>query len=127
MASTRMTDDYAQPQPISDAQLAFPASLGSLLPPTAVIPDDYPYRDDWLDFQRDWFYGQLPEDCEMHPAPGIDAHIAGRHLEALQRSFQPKHEHKEVAVAWLSSRWFTHVTSASDDTYYIGDPDASTG
>lgn len=100
-------DPYAQPQPISDIQLAFPANLGTLLPPMESIPTNYPHKDYWTRIQHDWFAGTLPDDFEMHANPGIDAQTAGRHLSALNGSYEPKHEHKIAAVAWLASRWFT--------------------
>jgi hypothetical protein len=115
-----MTDLYAQPVKIDDLLLAFPATLGELIPPLEVIPDDYPHRQEWLQFQRKWFCGSLPTDCEMQPAAGVDPQVAGRHLAAIQRSFEPKHEHKEAAVAWLASRWFTRV-STPDGSYNCPD------
>ncbi|OHU47269.1 hypothetical protein BKG82_26825 [Mycobacteroides chelonae] len=110
------TDHYARPRPVDDLMLQFPAGLGDLLPPMDAIPDDYPHRQDWLDFQGRWFAGVLPPNAEMEPADGIDATTAGRHLSAIQRSFEPKHEHKMAAVAWLASRWFVRV-STSDGSY----------
>jgi hypothetical protein len=40
---------------------------------------------------------------------GVDGNLAFRHLSAIQRSFTPKHEHKEAAVAYLASLWFEDV------------------
>lgn len=106
------TDDlYALPQRVDDVMLAFPAGLGALLPPLEVIPAEYPHRQEWLEFQNKWFAGALPPDSEMEPSDGVDAQIAGRHLTVLQRSYEPKHEHKMAAVAWLASRWFVRVTT----------------
>ncbi|GAB1816077.1 hypothetical protein [Mycobacterium sp. MUNTM1] len=105
----KIVDLYARPQVVDDVLLAFPAVLGSLLPPFEAIPADYPHFREWLEFQNKWFAGKLPTDCEMQPAEGIDAETAGRHLTAIQKSFEPKHEHKMAAVAWLASRWFVHV------------------
>lgn len=105
------TDAYAKPHVVDDVLLAFPAVLGDLLPPLEEIPDDYPNRREWLDFQHRWFVGTLPMDAEMQPAEGIDAEVAGRHLATIQGSFAPKHEHKMAAVAWLASRWFARVTT----------------
>lgn len=110
------TDLYAQPQHVDELLLAFPAILGELLPPLDVIPDEYPHRQEWLDFQGHWFAGTLPQDSEMEPADGIDATTAGRHLSAIQRSFEPRHQHKVAAVAWLASRWFIRV-STPDGSY----------
>lgn len=104
-------DAYRHPHPVDDVQLAFPAGLGDLLPPMDVIPADYPHRRDWERFQHAWFSGTLPADCQMEPADGIDAQAAGRHLTVLQTSYEPKHQHKVAAVAWLASRWFARVVT----------------
>ncbi|ORB77461.1 hypothetical protein [Mycobacterium timonense] len=111
-----MTDAYAQPQEVDDVLLAFPARLGELLPPSEVIPADYPHRHEWLRFQSMWFAGTLPADCQLEALEGVDAAVAGRHLEAIQQSFEPKHEHKADAVAWLASRWFLRA-STPDSSY----------
>lgn len=105
------TDFYALPQQVDDVMLAFSAGLGDLLPPLEVIPVEYPHRQEWLAFQHKWFAGSLPPDLEMVPSAGVDAQRAGRHLTVLQRSYEPKHEHKMAAVAWLASRWFVRVTT----------------
>lgn len=111
-----VVDLYGRPQVVDDVTLAFPAVLGSLLPPMEEIPADYPHCREWLEFQHKWFAGTLPSEAEMEPAEGIDAEVAGRHLAAIQRSFEPKHEHKMAAVAWLASRWFVRV-GTPDGTY----------
>jgi len=41
---------------------------------------------------------------------GIDVNMALRHLHAIQGSFEPKHEYKEAAVAYLASLWFETPT-----------------
>lgn len=110
------TDLYAQPHAVGDVKLAFPAALGELLPPLDIIPADYPHRQEWLHFQSMWFAGQLPADAQLYAAEGVDAAAAGRHLAAIQGSYEPKHEHKMAAVAWLASRWFTRVATA-DGSY----------
>ena len=107
--STTVDDQFAQPQAVDDLLLAFPAKLGALLPPIEIIPTDYPHRQEWEDFQHQWFAGTLPPGTEIEPAEGIDATAAGRHLTAILRSFEPKHEHKMAAAAWLASRWFVRV------------------
>lgn len=116
MSEPVMADVYARPQAVDDLLLAFPATLGALLPPLEEIPQEYPHRQDWLRFQHLWFTGTLPPNSEMIPAKGIDAETAGRHLTAIQRSFEPKHEHKMASVAWLASRWFVRV-STPDGSY----------
>lgn len=101
--------DYSQPHEVSDLMMAFPANLGELLPPMSVIPDDYPDKDTWLRFQYDWFHDGLPATVEFYPKRGVDPEKGYRHLRTIQGSFEPKHQHKEAAVAWLASLWFDKV------------------
>lgn len=105
-APTPEVDRYAAPQPIDDVTLAFPATVRELLPPADQIPDDYPGRDFWLRFAERWWAGTLPEGIEMRAHDGVDAQTAGRHLTAILRSFEPRHEHKISGAAWLACRWF---------------------
>lgn len=102
-------DDYSAPHDVDDLTLAFPARLGSLIPPMDCIPAAYPNQRNWQDFQHRWFSGTLPSDCAVHPAAGIDVRAAIRHLSAIQGSFEPKHEHKVAAVGWLASRWLSCI------------------
>lgn len=97
-------EKYAKPMPVTDVLLAFPAGLGELLPPVDLIPTKLTVGGfDWRAWASDWFFGNL----ESFPAAKerIDATDAGRHLTCLMGSFEPKHEHKVDAVAWLASRW----------------------
>jgi hypothetical protein len=103
--------DYSKPTPISTLQMAFPANLGALLPPTKVIPEDFRdmnNHDKWHKFQDEWFFFGLKE-LNVVPKPGIDPGTAIRHLQAVQSSFEPSHEHKRAAVAWLASLWFEEI------------------
>lgn len=96
-----------KPIPISDVQMAFPAGIvEKYMVPRDKIPSEYPNKAFFLDLQRRWFYSGL-SDAEL-PAvkDGIDENQAWRHLGAIQRSFEPKHEHKQDCVAWLMSLWF---------------------
>jgi hypothetical protein len=95
-------DRWAQPAPIDDVTLAFPASVTALMPPYSELPKELPRK--WVGFQRDWFYKGL-KVTGLRAKPGVDLTMALRHLGAIQRSFEPKHEHKEAAVAYLASRW----------------------
>jgi hypothetical protein len=107
-------DRWAAPIEVDDVTLAFPARVvGTLRPPydecTAALkamPGDV--RRKWERFQADWFFSGL-KDVNATPADGVDPKAALRHLSAIQGSYEPKHEHKEAAVAYLASRWFTNV------------------
>lgn len=105
---------WAKPTPISDLELAFPAHALDLMPPRDECEAALKAMSDggkkWRDLQFQWFYHGLPADVKFHMQPEIDGDAAVRHLSAIQGSFAPKHEHKEAAVAYLASLWFTKVT-----------------
>ena len=101
-------------------QLAFPAHVADLMPQHHEIPDQFhDSRNTWVQFQRKWFFSGLPADTAFTLREGIDGPTAVRHLQAIQRSFEPKHEHKEAAVAYLASLWFESVTA--DGVTYGGE------
>jgi hypothetical protein len=108
-------DGYDQPHEVEDLQVVFPADLGDLLPPWGVIPQNFRrhYGDvesqPWKKFQARWFYSGA-KLSDLVPRDDVDPAKAIRHLKVIQGSFEPKHEHKEAAVAWLLSRWFKAVS-----------------
>jgi hypothetical protein len=108
----RLNDGYDQPTLVDDLQIAFPADLGDLLPPYESIPDDF--RNErgvarkWVEFQRQWFSNGISRSA-LKPNGDVDFDEALRHLQVIQGSFEPKHQHKMAAVAWLASRWFADV------------------
>jgi hypothetical protein len=109
--------DYSHPQEVSDVQMAFPGCLGDLIPPEDEIPEQF-WRHNgtvWNEFQSDWFFGGLDEPA-FYPKDGIDPEMAYRHLATIQGSFEPAHEHKEAAVAYLASLWFDKVKT-KEKTY----------
>lgn len=103
---------FAEPTEVNDLRIAFPASVSDLMPEYDDIPaefrDDAMARGKWCRFQSDWFFGGL-KDLDVTPKPGIDTKAALRHLKAIQGSFEPQHEHKAAAVAYLASLWFDDV------------------
>lgn len=97
-----------KPQPVTDVTLAFPASGMMLMPEYPAIPEEFKDRNTnnkWLEFQRTWFFRGI-KSSGLVPKPGIDMNEALRHLQAIQSSYEPKHEHKEACVAYLASLWF---------------------
>jgi hypothetical protein len=90
--------------------LAFPASVSHLMPPRdecEAALDAMPDRGrGWREFQRRWFSNGLPDDTTVNLREGVDGNTAFRHLSAIQGSFEPKHQYKEAAVAYLASLWF---------------------
>lgn len=100
-----------KPIEVDDATLAFPAHVGHLMP-----PDDEPgykdYRDNWhsgdswgFKLFEDWFYVGLSK-LALFPKPGVDKDNAIRHIRAIMRSFEPQHEDKTAACAFLFEHWF---------------------
>ena len=96
------------PQEISDVTLAFPVKVLKLMPEYDSIPKEYRdmnSRNQWTEFQEKWFFQGL-KGATITAKEGIDKKLALRHLSAIQGSFEPKHEHKRAAVAFLASQWF---------------------
>lgn len=100
------------PIEVSDIDLAFPAHALKLMPPMAKIPEAF-HRGNtvWNKLANDWFFKGL-EEPSFHMAPGVDGNQAHRHLSVILGSYEPKHEHKEAAIAYLASLWFTKVAAA---------------
>lgn len=112
-----LTKPYV-PQEISDALRAFPASVSHLMPAWEDIPEEFQDRhNEWVEFQGTWFAAGLTEHFSYVPAidptgdgeDRLDGELILRHLSAIQGSFEPKHEHKEAAVAYLASLWMDAV------------------
>lgn len=100
---------------LTEVDVVFPAEVRHLIPDN--IPTNYPNERLWLRFQSDWFYKGLP-GASFYMNDGIDGEQAIRHLSCIQSSFQPKHEVKCAAVAYLASLWFRNVRY-EDGTYLI--------
>ena len=99
--------DWTQPTNVDDLQMAFPSGISSLMPSMDEIPEEFhttTFDNEWNKWQTQWFFNGLKESPE--PKDGIDQKQAMRHLATIQGSFEPKHEHKEAAVAYLASLWF---------------------
>ena len=103
-----MKTDFSKPQQVDDVSLAFGGGM-ELLPAYKDIPDDFKRGSNpWCRWQTKWFYKGLDK---FPPAKeGIDEKGAVRHLAAIQKSFEPAHEHKMAAVAYLGSLWLTEPT-----------------
>jgi hypothetical protein len=99
--------DLMEPQEVQDVDLAFGGNMEELLPPYKEIPDEFKDNNtEWNRIVSQWFFQGLPGDTTIKPKEGIDPEKAVRHVAAVLRSFQPKHEHKEAGCAYLLSLWF---------------------
>lgn len=88
--------------------LVFPTHVvADYMIPLNDIPKDYPHKKFYTDLQSRWFFAGLSLDDIPDAKEGIDETMALRHLQAIQRSFEPKHEHKQACVAYLMSLWFS--------------------
>jgi len=115
-----VADQWAMPRPVDDVLLAFPAQVADLMPPRdecEAALDAMPDRGrSWLAFQQRWFFDGLSPDTTVEVRDGIDPATALRHLAAIQGSFEPTHEHKEAAVAYLASLWFVRPPAQSEES-----------
>jgi hypothetical protein len=86
--------------------------MKSILPPREEIPAEfYNGRTPWNEVFSKWFFSGLPEGTSFICKSGVVGQTAYDHLRAIIKSFEPKHEHKEGAVAWLMSLWFEDITN----------------
>ena len=101
---------HIDPQEIDDATVVFPVSVASLMPDKADIPEDIMRRHSkWCRVTSDWFFCGL-HDAKWKPRKGVDQRKALRHVGTILGSWEPKHEDKEAAVAYLLSQWFEDVS-----------------
>lgn len=92
---------------ISDVDYAFPAHVLGLMPEFKNIPEKYKDGNTPANaFVNMWFYSGV-KGLRATPREGVDGVKAMRHLSAIMRSFEPKHEHKEAACAFLLDEWFS--------------------
>lgn len=100
---------WDKPQTVTALEMSFGGKMDKLLPPLSDIPVEFKKPNKWTKIQSKWFYEGLPVGTEFSFKPGIDGNAALRHLKTIQGSFEPKHQHKEAAVAWLMSLWVDEV------------------
>jgi hypothetical protein len=94
-----------KPIPVDKLDQVF-GKVKGILPPMSAIPDEFDGGSNpWVRWQSQWFFKGLTR----YPVPkeGIDLKAAMANLSCIQRSFEPKHEHKQAGVAYLASLWFT--------------------
>ena len=95
------------PIDIDEATQAFPGTVKHLMPLMEDIPEEFQHsRNQWNRLFSDMFYSGLSK-LDMKPAAGIDSKKAFIHVRTIMGSYEPKHEHKEAACAYLLSLWFT--------------------
>lgn len=98
------------PTVVTDLQMAFPATVKELMPEYQDIPDDFKHMSNpWVQVFSRWFFSGVKKELFV-AKPGIDREQALRHINTIIGSFEPKHEHKEAAVAYLMAQWFEPIT-----------------
>lgn len=106
-----LNDGFDQPKPVSDLNLAFGGDMSELLPSYGQIPEEFKRSfNPWVKFSDGWFFSGTSKDAVIN-RDDVDPDLAWRHLSAIQGSWEPKHEHKSAAVAWLASRWFERLAA----------------
>lgn len=77
-----------------------------LMPTWVQIPPEFRHgKTPWNQFAAEWFFRGFSQ-WPFQPKPGIDHKAAVSQLNTIQRSFDPQHEHKDAAVAYLLSLWY---------------------
>lgn len=99
------------PVPVEDVDVAFPAHAMDVMPPMRDIPQKYLRNHPYHLLLHAWMFTGLDEKVEFHMQPGVDGATAYRHLSVIVGSYQPKHEHKMAAFAFLCAQWFTKVVN----------------
>lgn len=107
-------DDLFTLQDIDAATLVFPANVSHLMPAYGKIPDEFKRSSGtkWNDLFSKWFFGGV-KGLRFVRKPGVDdatAEKALRQIRCVMGSYEPKHEHKEAACAYMLSRFFDDYT-----------------
>jgi hypothetical protein len=81
------------------------------MPKYVSIPDDFKgdyNKNKWLQLISDLFFIGLQE-IKLTPKEGVNKEEAFKHIVALLRSWEFKHEHKEAGCAYLFSQSFDNI------------------
>jgi hypothetical protein len=81
------------------------------MPPHKEIPEEFKNmnsRNKWNQLFSDWFYCGL-KSLELTPKEGVDKDKAIYFIRCIMGSWEPKHEHKEAACAFLLNEYFSNV------------------
>jgi hypothetical protein len=89
---------------MTDAEIFLGTTFG--LPGFSLIPEEFVKSSTkWNRLFNDMFFCGLAS-IQLFPQEGVDLVKAQRHIKALMKSTDPKHEHKEAGVAYLMSQYF---------------------
>lgn len=86
------------------------------MPKYETLPDDFKRHNgnDYCRAVSKWFFSGASgtsdafviADMKFTPKAGVDGRKALAAIRAVLGSFEPKHEHKEAACAFMLSEWF---------------------
>lgn len=104
------------PVQVSGLDIAFGGNVRNLMPPMEEIPAEFTKFNGtkWNRVFGDFFYYGA-KDIKWIAKEGIDSTAASRHVRAIIGSFEPKHENKEAACAYLMSLWFDDIQYTKGD------------
>jgi hypothetical protein len=110
--------DPSKPIEVSDLEVAFGANVRHLMPAWDDIPEEFKRHvmretpgdraSKYLRLVGDWFFVGI-EGLRFDLKDDIDGGRVMRHIQTVLGSWEPKHEHKEAAVAYLLSLWTNDV------------------
>lgn len=91
---------------LTKLDLAFPANVIHMMPPYAELRTaNYPRKRELEALVSRWFFSGM-KNLKTKPREGVDVTKALAHLKCVLSSFEPSHEHKTAAVAFLINEWF---------------------
>lgn len=104
------------PTIVDKVDLAYPANVKHLMPTVGNEPAYKGYRENWhhrttwgFKLFNDLFYNGV-EGLALMPKDGVNPEHAMNHILCILRSFQPSHEDKTAACAFLLEHWFESAT-----------------
>lgn len=103
------TEKAWMPIEVSNFDMALPAKVSHMMPEYKEIPRTFENQEKWERLVSEWFFCGV-KNLNMTPREGIDKAKALRHIKTIMGSFEPQHEHKGAACAYLLSLWFTDAT-----------------
>ncbi len=108
---------WSQPTPVSDIEVAFPTEALKLMPSMEEIPKEFKlYPGGYYNkLFSEWFYKGISRD-RLPAKDGVDQSTAIRHLLCVIGSFEPQHEHKAAAAAYLMSLWIEPLSVPDEAT-----------
>jgi hypothetical protein len=93
---------------LTKLDLIFSSNVMNMMPAYKDIPDDYPNCGKYKRVVSLWFF-KGTAGMVFIPRDGVKVVDALAHISMIMHSFEPKHEHKMAACAWLLNEWFSDV------------------